>query len=255
MVIQRSDSEMLKVFCLYFEGKYSPDYIKKLHNGLKRNCDVPFEFICYSDTTVDADQVITLPKDTPIQQHWHKLKFFDKEFTGEGDIVVLDIDQVIVNNITPMLNWPVGENELVSYHKWWSRNENSLPINGGWYKFKAGSLQCVWDKYISDPEYWQLYYYKNSVVHFKYFGEQNFVYDTCIENNIKVTTMPGEWVAKYDKDIKKNSRYNMFYSDAFDQDFMILGEELNENIKIVHFANVDNTIHSHPDEWITTHWI
>ena len=67
--------------------------------------------------------------------------------------------------------------------------------------------------------------------------------------------MPGEWVAKYDKDIKKNSRYNMFYSDTFDQDFMILGEELNENIKIVHFANIDNTIHSHSDEWITTHWI
>ena len=33
--------------------------------------------------TVKADKVIPLPKDSNIKRHWHKLKFFDKEFTGE----------------------------------------------------------------------------------------------------------------------------------------------------------------------------
>lgn len=245
---------MIKIFCLYFEGKYSPDYIEKLYNGLKRNCKVPFEFICYSDTAVTADQVIMLPKDSIIQQHWHKLKFFDKEFTGDGDIIVMDIDQVIVNDITSMINWPVKENELVSYHKWWSKSSTSLPINGGWYKFKAGSLQCIWDKYISDPEMWQLYYYNNGTVHYKYFGEQDFVYHTSIENNITVTQMPGSWVAKYDNDFNLNARYNIMYCDSFDEDFMILGDEVNEKIKIVHFANFNNTIHNHPDEWIKDYW-
>jgi hypothetical protein len=245
---------MIKIYCLYFEGKYSTDYIGKLYRGLKRNCTVPFEFICYADSAVDADQVIFLPKDSPIQQHWHKLSFFDYNFTGDGDIIVMDIDQVVVNDITPMINFPVQENELVSYHKWWSKSLTSLPINGGWYKFKAGSLQHVWDKYSSDPEKWQLHYYNNGTVHYKYFGEQDFVYHTCVENSVNITQMPGQWVAKYDKDIDLNTRYNVMYAENFDEDFMILGDELNENIRIVHFANFDNTIHEHPDEWIKEHW-
>jgi hypothetical protein len=245
---------MIKIFCLYFEGKYTPDYIEKLHNGLKRNCKVEFEFICYSDTNVVADTVIPLPTQTPIQQHWHKLKFFDKEFTGEGDIVVLDIDQVIVGDITPMIDWPIEENELVSYHKWWSRNKDTLPINGGWYKFKAGSLQCIWDTYIEDPEKWQLHYYNNGTVHYKYFGEQNFVHDVAFKNGAKITQMPGKWVAKYDKSITLNAKYNVFYAEHFGEPYMILGDEINENIKIIHFANFDNTIHKHPEEWIKAYW-
>ena len=128
---------MIKIFCLYFDGNYTPDYIEKLYHGLKRNCSVPFEFICYSDTEVVADRVIPLPKESVIQQHWHKLSFFDQQFTGEGDIIVMDIDQVIVSDVTEMIAWPVEDNELVSYQKWWTRSKQGLPINGGWYKFKA----------------------------------------------------------------------------------------------------------------------
>jgi hypothetical protein len=245
---------MIKIFCLYFEGKYTPDYIEKLYHGLKRNCSVPFEFICYSDTDVVADRVIPLPKESVIQQHWHKLSFFDQQFTEEGDIIVMDIDQVIVSDVTEMIAWPVEDNELVSYQKWWTRSKQGLPINGGWYKFKAGSLQYVHDKYMTDPHLWQLHYYNNGTVHYKYFGEQNFVYDTCVENDCKITTMQGDWVAKYDKDIGLNASYNTMYYENFGHDFMIMGEEVNENIKIVHFANFDNTIHEHPDEWIKDHW-
>ena len=247
---------MIKIFCLYFEGKYTPDYIEKLYNGLKKHCKVPFEFVCYSDTKVVADKVIPLPKDTIIQQHWHKLSFFNKAFTGDGDIVVLDIDQVIVSNITDMIGWPVNENELVSYQKWWTKNINNTTINGGWYKFKAGSLQYVYDKYMTDPDYWQLYYYNNGMVHYKYFGEQNFVEDTVRENTGLVTHMPGQWVAKYDNnDSKINAAYQSMYCSKFNKDFMILGDEIDEDIKIVHFANFENTVHGCNEDWVKQHWV
>lgn len=245
---------MIKIFCLYYKGKYTPDYIEKLYNGLKRNCKVPFEFICYSDTDVVADKVIPLPKDTDIKEHWHKLRFFDKEFAGEGDIIVMDIDQVIVSDITQMIDWPVSEKELVSYDKWWTFAKNNIPINGGWYKFKSGSLQFLWDKYNSDPNKWQTFYYNRRKVEYKYFGEQNFVYDTCVENSIKITKMPGEWVAKYDKKIEKNSRYNSMYHQTFGEDYMIMGGEVNEKIKIIHFANFDNAMHLNPEPWIKDYW-
>ena len=119
---------MIKIYCLYYEGKYTTDYISKLYRGLKRNCKVDFKFICLSDSDVEADEVIPLDKESIIAEHWHKLRFFDKEFTGEGDIIVMDIDQIIVSDITEMIDWNVKENELVSYRKWWSKNRDSLPI-------------------------------------------------------------------------------------------------------------------------------
>ena len=253
---------MIKIFCLYFQAldevykkpMYSPDYVEKLYNGFKKHCKVDFEFICYSDTPVKADKVIPLPKDSNIKRHWHKLKFFDKEFTGEGDIIVLDIDQVIVNDITEMVNYPVSDNELVSYEKWWTTNKENIPINGGWYKFKAGSLKFVHDKYMKNPEKWQTHYFNNRTVHYKYYGEQNFVYDTCVENDTKITRMPGKWISKYDKDPDKNLRYNKMYMDSFDEPYMILGEGVNENIKIVHFANVWNNIHDNKEAWVKDNW-
>ena len=130
---------MIKIFTVYFEGKYRPDYVTKLYHSLKRNCKVPFEFICLSDTKeVEADRVIMLPKWSDIKIHWHKLKFFSPLFGGQqrGDeIIVMDIDQIIVGDITDMINYPVEENELVSYRKWWKKGNpnsgNTVALNGG----------------------------------------------------------------------------------------------------------------------------
>ena len=66
--------------------------------------------------------------------------------------------------------------------------------------------------------------------------------------------MPGKWTAKYDTDVILNSKYNMWYAEKFDADFMIMGEEIWPELKIVHFANVGNNMHEHPDEWILKHW-
>ena len=158
---------MIKIFTVYFEGKYRPDYVTKLYRSLKRNCKVPFEFICLSDTKeVEADKVIMLPKWSDIKIHWHKLKFFSPLFGDQkpGDeIIVMDIDQIIVGDITDMINYPVGENELVSYRKWWKKGDpcegNTVKLNGGWYKFKSGSLKFVWDEFSyseKSRDKWQL---------------------------------------------------------------------------------------------------
>jgi hypothetical protein len=236
---------MVKIFCLYFEGKYTPDYVDKLYNSIKRNCKVDTHFVCYSDTAVKCDELIFLPKDSKVKQHWFKLQFFDKEFTGDGDIIVMDIDQVIISDITEMVTYPIKDNQLITYHKWWGGDE--IRINGGWYKFKAGALQEVWEKFKQDPEKWQLHYFINGTVHYRYFGEQNFVYDTCIENNIDVETMPGQWITKYTNDPDNNNKLNRQYIKEFNEMYMYLGDEFNSNIKIVHFANPHNSIHLHED--------
>ena len=104
---------MLKICCVYFGDRYSPDYVTKLYNSIKRNSTVDFEFVVISDTqygsrlidtrssqhhiTQFGDIATVLPYNhlADIKKHWHKLKFFAPNFANQkpgDDIIVMDIE-------------------------------------------------------------------------------------------------------------------------------------------------------------------
>ena len=74
---------MLKICTVYYDGIYTPDYVSKLYRSLKSNTSLPFEFICLSDTDVEADVVLPYNKHSNIKLHWHKLKFFSSQFANQ----------------------------------------------------------------------------------------------------------------------------------------------------------------------------
>ena len=251
---------MIRICTVYFDGKYTPDYVEKLHNSLKRNTTLPFEFICYSDNpNVKADRVIPLPnpKHTNIKKHWHKLTYFCPLFAGQqpgDDMIIMDIDQVIVDNIDDIIGRPVNENQILSYHKWWGYTSGWMPINGGFYKFKSGGkCKHIWDKFIEGPDYWQLKYFKEMVVHYKYFGEQNFVYNRIRDFDIELLKIPGQHVCKITNDKKQNMEVSLEYMKKFNADYMIL-DKPHPDIKIIHFANPHTTIHDSDYNWIKDYW-
>ena len=65
---------MIKICTVYFEGFYTPDYVSKLYRSLKRNSTVPFEFVCISDTDVEADIVLPYNHQSNIKKHWLDLQ-------------------------------------------------------------------------------------------------------------------------------------------------------------------------------------
>ncbi len=249
---------MIKIFTVYFDGKYTPDYVEKLWNGLKRNCTLPFEFICYSDNpNVKADRVIPLPnpKHTPIKKHWHKMSVFSPLFgyqNPDDEIIIMDIDQIILGNIDHIIGRPVGKNQIISYKKWWGFD--NLPLNGGFYKFKSGgACKQIWQEFLKCPEDWQLHYFKKMTVHYKYFGEQNFVH-RCVEKfNIDLITLPGNQICKITNDKKQNMEVSLEYMKRYKADYMIL-DKPHPDIKIIHFANPHTTIHESEYEWIKDYW-
>ncbi len=235
---------MLKICTVFFEGLYHPNAVSNLYRSLKENSSVPFEFICLADRGVDADVVLPYNKHSNIKLHWHKLKFFSPQFAYQkpgDDIIIMDIDQKIVGNVDDLLGHPVSENELVTYGQWW---ENKLGINGGFYKFKSGSLKFVWDDFAINPEYWQLHFYDNGTVHKKYYGEQNYVKLKVLEHKAKLTKTPSQWIAKYTDDFAENLKLNQMYMQKFNTDFMILDKEVNEKLKVIHFTGVGRKINA-----------
>ena len=247
---------MLKICTVYFKGFYTPDYVSKLYRSLKRNSTVPFEFICLSDTNdIEADVILPYNHHSDIKKHWHKLKFFSPQFGGQkpgDDIIIMDIDQVIVGNVDELLGHSVKENELVSYGQWW--DNKGIKLNGGFYKFKSGSLKSIWDDFSLNPHFWQLNYYNKGIVHHKYYGEQNYVNWKVQEHNIKLTLTPQQWLCKYTDDFKQNLELNKIYSKKFNTDYMIL-DNVNEKIKVVHFTGVGKTIAKCKSIFITKNWL
>ena len=239
---------MLKICTVFFEGKYHPNSVSQLYRSLKEHSKVPFEFICLADRGVDADVVLPYNKHSNIKLHWHKLKFFSEQFAYQkpgDDIIIMDIDQQIVGNVDEILTWPVKEGEILTYDSWWNVKTNEyadkviLPINGGFYKFKSGSFNYIWDDFSLNPEYWQLHYYNKGDVHFKYYGEQNYVYWKLDEHKVKINYLPAEWIVKYTNDNKQNIKLNKMYSSLFNTDYMIMGDP-HEKIKIIHYLGPKN---------------
>lgn len=239
---------MLKICTVYFEGLYKPEHVSKLYRSLKENSTVPFEFICLSDTDVEADVVLPYNHHSNIKKHWHKLKYFSPQFAYQNpgdDIIIMDIDQQIVGNVDEILNYPVEEGELLTYDSWWNVKTNKfadrviIPINGGFYKFKSGSFKYIWDDFSLNPEYWQLHYYNKGDVHYKYYGEQNYVFWKLDEHKANIKYLPGEWVVKYTNEDRQNIELNKMYSKKFNTDYMILGDP-HEKIKIIHYLGPRN---------------
>tara|TARA_Y100001937_G_C7115994_1_gene330148 strand:- start:577 stop:1320 length:744 start_codon:yes stop_codon:yes gene_type:complete len=245
---------MIKICTVYFEGLYTPDYVSKLYRSLKRNTSIPFEFICLSDNpNVEADIVLPYNKHSDIKLHWHKLKFFSSQFAYQkpGDqIIIMDIDQIITGNIDDLIGHPVSNNELVTYGVWWPA---LMSINGGFYKFNSGNFNYIWDDFAENPEYWQMYYFRNGEVHFKYYGEQNYVNMKLHSKNMKVTRTPEEWLCKYTDNKKEMMTLNKLYKRKFNTEYMLL-DELNDMIKVVHFTGPGKTIHKYNEKFIKDNW-
>ena len=230
---------MIKICTVFFEGKYHPNTVSNLYRSLKNNTTLPFEFICLADRGVDADVVLPYNKHSNIKLHWHKLKFFSSQFAYQNpgdEIIIMDIDQVITGNVDDMIGYPVSDNELVTYGTWWPQN---IKVQGGFYKFKSGQLDYIWNDFALNPEYWQTHYYENGDVHYKYYGEQNYVNWKMYEKQIKVTKMPGQWLGKYTDNAKDMIKMNIDYAKTFNTEYMIL-DKPNDMIKVIHLNGVNN---------------
>jgi len=261
ILIVYGEDTMVKICTVYYSDKYNADYVSKLYDSIRRNCSIPFQSVCLSDDpNVEADIVLPYNPHGDVKKHWHKLKFFSPYFGYQSpgdDIIIMDIDQVITGNVDDLIGHYVQENELVTYGIWWNRQTiqmatNALQTNGGFYKFKSGSLSYVWDDFIENPEYWQMHYYNERVVHFPYYGEQNYVNWRAWENKIKIIPTPEEWIGKCDMDMAENTVNNKLYFEEFG-DFMFM-DKVNPNIKVMHFTGLENTIHDNRCGWIKDHW-
>jgi hypothetical protein len=131
-------------------GKFGPEYPNRLRAGLQKHLHIDHELVVVTDDPTGLHPCIrTFPitefTDTPRCRR--RMKQYSAEFArdiGATRILGIDLDVVIVDDITPIVDRPepvVGW--LVGYARVFS---------GSFVLFDAGALHGAWQRFAADPE-------------------------------------------------------------------------------------------------------
>lgn len=148
---------MLTVACVWTGNKYGWEYVERLRNMVARYLPPPFRFVCITDK--QPIQCINFP-DEPIEYlparpdlpgWWAKMQYFDRALMGDDKLIALDLDTVIVDDLTPLANIPhefgICENfTRLAGHKDWPCKYGSCAM-----VLAAGFGQKIWDDFAASP--------------------------------------------------------------------------------------------------------
>ncbi|MGN6525615.1 MAG: glycosyltransferase [Burkholderiaceae bacterium] len=131
------------VLCMKWGTKYGPEYVNRLYTMVHRHLRGPFRFVCLTDSSQGVRpevECLPIPELGLVEgkgpdRAWKKLLTFDADLHGlRGTALFLDIDIVIVDDITPFFELP-GEFRII--HDW--KRPWRVTGNSSVYRFRLGA--------------------------------------------------------------------------------------------------------------------
>ncbi len=122
--------------------KYGPEYINRLYAMVRRHLRGDFRFVCLTDSSDGMRAEVqclpipdlALPPGIP-ERGWKKLTSFEADLHGlKGTALFLDLDIVIVGDITPFFEQP---GEFLIIHDW--KRPWRMTGNSSVYRFELGA--------------------------------------------------------------------------------------------------------------------
>jgi hypothetical protein len=133
---------MNHVVCVKWGNKYISKYANVLHDMVKRNTTVPYEFHCITDDPI--------PNDPWIKTWWSKLWMFGGHFPLQGNILFFDLDLIVFRNIDNLFTYDPDKFMII-------RDFNRCRVpdwklsNSSVMRWKAGTLNYLWDEFVANP--------------------------------------------------------------------------------------------------------
>jgi len=130
------------VLCMKWGDKYGADYVNRLYGMVRRHLRGDFRFVCLTDQAEGIRPEVAclpipdlaLPPGLP-ERGWKKLTTFEADLHGlRGTALFLDIDIVIVDDITPFFELPGA---FLIIHDW--KRPWRVTGNSSVYRFELGA--------------------------------------------------------------------------------------------------------------------
>lgn len=164
-------------------GDYTPDYVRRLRDGVARNITIPYRFLCLSDIEVPCERI---PLRHGWKGWWSKIEVFREDVPTPA--LFMDLDTVIVDNLDAAATLPFDFSMMdVAEHKH-HRCGNSGVM---W----LGKPQThVYEKFLENPDGWIKFLAENAKD--RYMGDQGFISE-CFEDIPRINDHLPKFVQSY----------------------------------------------------------
>ncbi|WP_024851615.1 glycosyltransferase family protein [Hydrogenovibrio kuenenii] len=163
---------MVKVVCLKWGTKYSPEYVNRLYRMVKTHMTVPFSFMCITEDSEGLDSEIEIKSlpDLGLKGWWYKLLIFKPGFLGVSDnekVLFLDLDVVILNSLDSIVTY--SDDFCIS------ADDTEHQYNSSVMCFYPPKFSFIWEAFDAQKEAivkqmhgdqdWIQYVYQNAVIY------------------------------------------------------------------------------------------
>jgi len=226
----------MKILAVRIGDKYGPHYEKYLESKLPN-----YDFIWVRE-----------PVNDKVLLQWNKMQGMNLDI--DEPICVIDIDIILVNDYKKLFEFPIKRGQFAAIPGWWrDTSKSNYKINGGFFKYYPKDCKYIYDKFMSNINYWQNYYIENGTTSGPVNGEQHFVEDS-VKEKLELVTLPESWVTRwcadkeaiYGKDLDEwQLKLTNKYRKITNNNYIYLGGEFHNDIKMVHFTHSINK----PENW------
>lgn len=235
------------VLCMKWGTKYGPEYVNRLYAMVVRHLKGPFEFICLTDDQQGIrDEVrcmpipsLALPAGIP-ERGWTKLTTFEADLHGlRGTALFLDLDVVIVGDITPFFDAP---GEFLIIHDW--KRPWRVTGNSSVYRFELGAHAGVLAEFRATQE----------SVRSRLRNEQAFLSEVMHRQG-KLAYWPADWCCSFKYHCIPRWPSNYWREPAFPEGtrIVIFHGEVNPPDALAGRRN-RRFRHIRPARWVAQHW-
>ena len=177
------------ILCMKWGTKYGPEYVNRLYAMVRRHLRGDFDFVCLTDRSdgVLAEvrclpiPPLALPEGIP-ERGWTKLTTFAADLHGlRGTALFLDLDVVIVDDITPFFEQP---GDFLIIHDW--KRPWRITGNSSVYRFQLGAHPDVLERFRAEHEQ----------VRARLRNEQAWLSEVMHEQG-RLSYWPAAWCASY----------------------------------------------------------
>lgn len=161
--------------------EYAPKHVEWIKKQIEQHVSCDFNFICLTD--VDLPYGVSLQYNLP--GWWSKLELFRKDLELT-DVFYLDLDTVIVDDISHIVSFETGEDFFMSLQ---NLTNPSRGIGSGLLRWK-GDYSHLFEKFIADHERIQETYVTSNR-----WGDQGFIQDNLFDIQKFQDVFPNEIVS------------------------------------------------------------
>jgi hypothetical protein len=235
------------VLCMKWGTKYGPEYVNRLYAMVARHLRGAFRFVCLTDSYAGVRaqvECLPLPElDLPPARRdggWRKLTTFAADLYGlQGTALFLDVDVVIVDDVTPFFELP---GEFLIIHDW--KRPWRVTGNSSVYRFTLGAHADVLAKFRAEQ----------ASIRSRLRNEQAYLSE-ALHAQGKLSYWPAEWCRSYKYHCVPNWPLNYFRAPAIPPGarIVVFHGVVNPPDALLGHSN-RNWRRMLPAPWIAQHW-